>query len=98
MTTVELTILLFNAINCMRMFAYVPQITAIVRDHHGAEAVSCLTWTLFALAHLSTVVYGWLVARDICMVFVFAVNFLACVLIIGLTAYKRIATPHLQTE
>jgi hypothetical protein len=83
----------------MRLLAYIPQIMAIVRDHHGAEAISCVTWTLFAFAHLSTVVYGWLVAGDVCMVLVFSVNFVACLLIIGLTGYKRMtATPRLQTE
>jgi hypothetical protein len=98
MTPADLALLLFNAVNCIRLVAYVPQIVAIVRDRHGAEAVSTLSWALFGVAHLSTAIYAWVTAHDACMALVFAVNFAVCMLIIALTAYKRAGAARLAVE
>ena len=89
MTKADLALLFFNAVNCIRFLAYVPQIITIVRGCHGAEGVSCLSWALFGLAHLATALYAWVTASDAWMALVFLGNFVACMLIIGLAAYKR---------
>jgi hypothetical protein len=98
MTPADLALLLFNAVNCIRLLAYAPQVLAIVRDHHGAAAVSCLSWVLFALAHLSTAIYAWVTAGDVYMTLVFAVNFFACAIIVALTLRKRAASTRLAAR
>ena len=98
MTKAEFALLLFNAVNCIRLLAYVPQIVAILRARHGAEAVSCLSWALFALAHFATAVYAWFTVQDAWMAMVFATNFAACTLIIAITAYKRAGAPRLAMK
>jgi hypothetical protein len=89
MISTELALLFFNAVNCIRLIAYVPQIVTILRCPHGAQGVSCLSWSLFAVGHLATALYGWVTAHDVWMAFVFMVNFSACTLIIVLALYKR---------
>jgi hypothetical protein len=98
MSKAELALYFFNAVNCIRLFAYVPQIVTIVRGCHGAEGVSCLSWALFGLAHFATALYAWVTAGDAWMAFVFLVNFAACMAIIGLTVYKRAATTRLAAQ
>jgi hypothetical protein len=98
MTKAELALLFFNAVNCIRMLAYVPQIVTIVRGCHGAEGVSCMSWALFGLAHFATALYAWTTAGDAWMAFVFLVNCAACALIIGLAVYKRATATRLATS
>jgi hypothetical protein len=98
MTNADLALLFFNAVNCIRFLAYVPQIVTIMRCHHGAQGVSCLSWALFGLAHLATAVYAWVTAGDAWMAFVFVVNFAACALIIALAVYKRAAATRLAAQ
>jgi hypothetical protein len=87
--TVELAITIFSISNCVRVVAYVPQILQVIRDREGATAVSCMTWLLFSLSHLSTVVYALLVIGDWRMAVIFLANLLCCLTIISLTVYKR---------
>ncbi len=61
----EMAMLAFTAINSVRVIAYVPQILRVARDIAGAEAISCATWIMFALSHLSTVAYAMLTVEDI---------------------------------
>jgi hypothetical protein len=98
MTKADLALLFFNAVNCIRFLAYVPQIVTIMRCRHGAQGVSCLSWALFGLAHLATAVYAWVTASDAWMAFVFLVNFAACGLIIALAVYKRAAATRLAAQ
>ena len=89
MTGVELAIAAFTAANAVRALAYLPQIARIAQDKGDAGAVSCATWSLFAISHLATVVYALVVVADLVMAVVFAINMLACVTIVGLTSWKR---------
>jgi hypothetical protein len=89
MSISDLALFLFAALNSVRVVAYVPQLVRIARDRHGAEAISCVTWLLFALSHLSTVTYAWLALGDLGMAAVFAANLAACLLVLALTAWKR---------
>jgi uncharacterized protein with PQ loop repeat len=90
MTAPEVAVVLFTAMNTVRVFAYVPQILRVARDGGRAEAISCTTWVMFAFSHLSTVAYAILAVGDLRMAAIFAVNMLACLLVLGITAHKRI--------
>jgi len=79
----------FTLCNTARVFAYLPQIVKIGRDTQGATAISYTTWALFGVSHLSTVAYAILVVDDWRMAAVFAANTLCCLVILGLTAWKR---------
>ena len=79
----------FTLCNTARVFAYLPQMIKIGRDTQGATAISYTTWALFGVSHLSTVVYAVLVVDDWRMAAVFAANTLCCLVILGLTAWKR---------
>jgi uncharacterized protein with PQ loop repeat len=89
MTAPEVALHLFTAMNTVRLLAYVPQIVCIARDDGRAEAISCMAWMMFALSHVSTVAYAILGLGDLRMAALFAANMLACLLIVGITAYKR---------
>jgi len=88
-TASEVAVVLFTAMNSVRLLAYVPQILRVARDCRGAEAISCWTWVMFALSHLTTVAYAILAVGDSQLAAIFAANMLACLLILGMTAYKR---------
>ena len=89
MTSAEIALAVFALCNSVRVFAYVPQIVAVTRDQGGASAISYTTWGLFAVSHLSTVSYALLVVDDWRMAAVFIANTLCCLVIVGLTAWKR---------
>ena len=89
MTSAEIALAVFAICNSVRVFAYVPQIVAVARDQGGASAISYTTWGLFAVSHLSTVAYALLVVDDWRMAAVFIANTLCCLVIVGLTAWKR---------
>lgn len=97
MTTIssaDLAMFAFTAINSVRVIAYVPQIMRVARDTDGAQAISCTTWIMFALSHLSAVAYAMLTVDDRWMAMVFAANFIASTSILTLTLYKRGHTQH----
>jgi uncharacterized protein with PQ loop repeat len=79
----------FTVCNTARVFAYLPQIVKIGRDTQGATAISSVTWALFGVSHLSTVAYAVLVVDDWRMAAIFAANTLCCLVILGLTTWKR---------
>ncbi|CAH1679846.1 conserved hypothetical protein [Hyphomicrobiales bacterium] len=89
MTAAELATAAFTLCNAVRALAYLPQILRIIQDPDGALAISCATWSLFGISHLTTVVYALLAVHDWTMAAVFGGNALACTVIIGLTLAKR---------
>lgn len=89
MTAAELATAAFTLCNAIRALAYLPQILRIIQAPDGARAISCATWSLFAISHLTTVVYALLAAHDWTMAAVFGGNALACATIICLTLSKR---------
>jgi hypothetical protein len=58
MTFEDISLTLFAACNAVRVVAYVPQIHKAAIDKNGAAAISCTTWFLFLIAHLSTIAYA----------------------------------------
>jgi hypothetical protein len=89
MTVAECAMAAFALLNSGRALAYVPQIVRVYRDQNGAVAVSLVTWVLFASSNLATAVYAHAVYSDAIMATVFALNTLACLLVVALTAMKR---------
>lgn len=89
MTFEELTLALFAACNSIRIFAYVPQIYKAATDENGAAAISCTTWFLFLVAHLSTIAYALVNQSDWGLAACFAANAACCAAILAITVSKR---------
>jgi hypothetical protein len=91
MTSAEIAVALFAACNSARVLAYIPQVVRFVRDADGARAISCLTWGSFTIANLSTVSYALLFLSDWRTAAIFGANAACCLIIVALTAYKRLS-------
>ncbi len=85
----ETVLSLFAAINTVRVFAYIPQITRAARDQNGASAISYTTWGLFFISHLSTIAYALVCQGDALLALIFLGNAIACLAIIAVTFLKR---------
>jgi hypothetical protein len=79
----------FAFVNSLRIFAYMPQVLKVLRDQHGARAISDTTWTLFLASNVTTCLYAVFSLGDAIMAMLFAGNACACVAILGATYYKR---------
>jgi uncharacterized protein with PQ loop repeat len=91
LTLTDVALVVFTVCNTARVFAYLPQMVKISRDRQGASAISYTTWVLFGVSHLSTTAYAVLVLNDWRMAAVFAANALCCIIIVGLTVWRRAA-------
>src|SRR5262245_16642060 len=85
----EITLALFAACNSVRVVAYLPQIHKAVTDKHGASSISLMTWSLFLVAHVSTVAYALINRSDWGMAACFAINATCCVAILAIAYWKR---------
>ena len=91
MTLANYSLTAFALLNGARAIAYIPQMVRVYRDPHGAAAVSVMTWTLFTLANVATMLYAITAFHDVLMAFIFGVNALGCALIVGMTVLKRLS-------
>jgi uncharacterized protein with PQ loop repeat len=80
----------FVATNACRLFAYVPQIHAALTCRNGAASISRVTWSYFAVAHLSGHFYSLLVLHDARMASVLFGNFLACTSLVAIVTWKKV--------
>lgn len=85
----DIVIWLFAACNGLRIVAYLAQIIRLADDRSGAEAVSYVTWLMFALANGSTVAYALVVVEDWRMAAIFMFNVLCCLTILVLATIRR---------
>jgi len=85
----EFVTLAFTAVNGLRVIAYVPQIVRICHDNTGAAAISCCTWSLFLVSHLTTIAYAVVVMGDTWMALVFAANSACSAAIVTLALLQR---------
>ena len=92
----EATWLAFAAFSGLRTISYVPQIVRIARDRNGASAISYPTWLLVDRAHASTGLYAATNLNDVWLAFVSSIYALCCMVVIALTAFKRLA--HRRTK
>jgi hypothetical protein len=80
---------LFLATNTGRLLAYLPQIVATLRCEAGARSVSVLTWSYFALAHFSALLYALYVLRDARSALIFAGNLAVTLALVAIILWKR---------
>jgi hypothetical protein len=98
MTSAEIAVTLFAACNSARVVAYIPQVVSVARAADGARAISCLTWCSFTIANLSTVSYALFFLSDWRTAAIFGANAVCCLVIVGLTAYKRLYAEAIRRE
>jgi len=84
----EITLALFAVSNSVRVLAYVPQIHKAAIDKNGASAISRMTWSLFLVAHVSTIAYALVNRSDPWLALCFAGNALCCVVILAIAWWK----------
>ena len=85
----EITLALFAACNSVRVLAYLPQMHKAAMDENGASAISRTTWSLFLVAHVSTIAYALVNRSDPWLALCFAGNALCCVVILAIAWWKR---------
>lgn len=85
----EITLALFAACNSVRIFAYMPQIHKAAKDTNGASAISGATWSLFLVAHLSTIAHALVNLGDWWLATCFTGNAVCCVAILGIAYWKK---------
>ena len=94
----QITLALFAMSNAMRLIAYLPQIHKAATDKNGASAISCTTWSLFLMAHVSTIAYALVNRSDFWLALCFAGNALGCLVILGIAWWKaRRRVAHANT-
>ena len=87
----EATWLAFAAFSGLRTISYVPQIVRIARDPNGASAISYPTWLLWTGANATTAMYATTNLNDVWLAIVSSIYALCCIVVIALTAFKRLA-------
>lgn len=78
----------FSIANSFRLFAYVPQITVLLRQRDTA-AVSSTTWIMFFVSNATTAIYAAAVVADGTMAAVFLANTVCCGVIVLPVYWKR---------
>jgi uncharacterized protein with PQ loop repeat len=81
---------LFLIANAGRVLAYMPQIASAWKCPSGAKSVSLLTWSYFAFAHLTALMYALVVLQDAKSAWVFAGNLAFTGCLVSLLVVKRI--------
>src|SRR5262245_41016960 len=87
----EATWLAFAAFSGLRTISYVPQIIRIAKDRSGASAISYPTWLLWTGANVTTAMYAATNLNDAWLAFVSSIYAVCCIVVIALTAIKRLA-------
>jgi uncharacterized protein with PQ loop repeat len=87
---------LFVISNAGRIAAYLPQIMAAWRCPAGAKSVSLLTWSYFAFAHLTALLYAIFVLHDPRATWIFAGNLSVTACLVSLLLWKRLQ--YLRTD
>jgi hypothetical protein len=87
----------FGAFNLLRLASYLPQITAVVRDDHGARAISLTCWLVWTGANGTTALYSWVRLADAALASISAFNTACCLLVFCIAGYKRIVFAKSRT-
>jgi uncharacterized protein with PQ loop repeat len=85
---------LFVASNTGRLIAYLPQIRSAWNCPAGARSVSLLTWSYFAFAHLTALLYSIYVLHDERASWIFAGNLGVTVFLVTVLLIKRAQFPR----
>lgn len=89
MTIAEVTLVLFSFFNGLRVFSYLPQIYRVATDDTGAKAISYSTWGIWIGANSTTSAYALIHLSDVPLCLIGASNTMGCIVVVGLTAFKR---------
>lgn len=87
----EATWLAFAAFSGLRTISHVPQIIRIAKDRSGASTISYPTWLLWTGANVTTAMYAATNLNDAWLAFVSFIYAVCCIVVIALTAIKRLA-------
>ena len=74
--------------NALRVFTYLPQISAVWKSRDGARAVSLITWSSWLLANFAGVLYG-VALQDAFFTLMSLMNFAGCAAVTGLALHRR---------
>jgi Flp pilus assembly protein TadB len=88
MSLEEITLALFAACNSERWLTSLRSLKAAT-DTNGASSISCTTWALILIAHISTVAYALVNRTDWVLAACFATNAMCCVAILAIAYWKR---------
>jgi hypothetical protein len=91
MTSDDLVVLAYGVSNALRLASYAPQIWRVARDRAGAQAISCLSWNLWAAANATTALYAWTQLQDLPLAAVNGGNALCCAAVVLITLARRAA-------
>ena len=79
-----------------RIVAHVPQMLAVVRDPHGARAVSVTSWAMFAMANSSNAVYALVLVSDRLICAINLLSAASCMTVAGIAFFKQRRARHAE--
>jgi hypothetical protein len=82
-------IVAYAVVNTLRLLFYLPQIAAVVKDSHGAQAISLPTWYLWCVSHVFTALYALTINVDLLMAGITWANAAGCLAVATLTQLRR---------
>jgi hypothetical protein len=91
MQSTDLIAVAFGLFNALRLVSYFPQIVAVARDRHGAQAISVSCWSIWIGANASAALYSWVNIGDAVMALTMAFNAICCTTVVTLALCKRAA-------
>ena len=87
----DLLTLSFGLFNALRIASYGPQVLAVARDRHGAQAISFSCWSIWVGANTATALYAWINLRDVPLTLISCINGAGCAAVLLLAIAKRIS-------
>jgi len=79
----------YAVISALRLAFHLPQITAVLKDADGAQAISLSTWYFWCLSHVFTALYALTISSDLLMAGITCANAIGCLAVATLTQLRR---------
>jgi hypothetical protein len=92
MQSADLITAAFGIFNALRLVSYIPQIVAVARDRHGAEAKSLSCWSIWVGANATAALYAWVNVGDAVLALTSGFNTVCCLTVVALALHKRAVT------